>query len=526
MIDNLNRNATGVFVFFFALVTVIGFLASRWKAADLNHLDEWGLGGRRFGAWITWFLLGGDLYTAYTVIAIPSVVYAIGAYGFFAVPYTILIYPFLYLTMPRLWAVSQKHGYLTAGDFVAGRYGSRGLELAVAFTGVLATMPYIALQLVGMEKVIQALGFPHDGPFAHAPLTLAFVILALYTYKSGLRAPAMIAFVKDIMIYIFVIAVVVIVPIQLGGFGAIFDAAGKAYAAKIAANPKAIAGVILAPQQIGPYITLALGSAMALFMYPHALTGTLAASSGEAIRRNTMALPAYSFLLGLIALMGMMALAAGVKVANPQDAVPQLILKMFPDWFAGFCFAAIAIGALVPAAVMSIGAANTFTRNMWKPFIHPAMTPAEESFVAKLISLIVKLGALAFILFVQPDYAVDLQLLGGIWMVQIFPAIIFGLFTRWFTGLALLIGWAAGMIVGTALSWPWAANARVAVIHSLAWDIPGLGHFDLGAGFAVYNGVTAFLVNVVIAAIVSAVWRRQGEDETQSADYEDARAVA
>ena len=149
MFDHLNVVAASVFVFFFALVTVLGFVAARWKSGDLNHITEWGLGGRRFGKWVTWFLLGGDLYTAYTVIAIPAVVYAIGAYGFFAVPYTIIIYPFLYLTLPRLWAVSRKHGYLTAGDFVLGRYGDRWLELAVALTGIFATMPYIALQLVG-----------------------------------------------------------------------------------------------------------------------------------------------------------------------------------------------------------------------------------------------------------------------------------------------------------------------------------------------------------------------------------------
>ena len=212
MFDHLNVVAASVFVFFFALVTVLGFVAARWKAADLDHILEWGLGGRRFGPWITWFLLGGDLYTAYTVIAVPAVVYAIGAFGFFAVPYTIIIYPFLYLTLPRLWAVSHKHGYMTAGDFVLGRYGDRWLELAVALTGILATMPYIALQLVGLEKVIGALGFSGEGLMQHAPITIAFVILALYTYKSGLRAPAMIAFVKDAMIYVFVIAAVVVVP--------------------------------------------------------------------------------------------------------------------------------------------------------------------------------------------------------------------------------------------------------------------------------------------------------------------------
>ena len=159
MIDNLNWTATLVFVFFFGLVTVVGFLAARWRPGDLNHLHEWGLGGRRFGAWITWFLLGGDLYTAYTVIAIPALVYGSGAFGFFAVPYTIIIYPFLYLTMPRLWAVSRKHGYITAGDFVVGRYGDKWLGLAVALTGILATMPYIALQLVGMERSFRPSAF-------------------------------------------------------------------------------------------------------------------------------------------------------------------------------------------------------------------------------------------------------------------------------------------------------------------------------------------------------------------------------
>jgi solute:Na+ symporter, SSS family len=532
MFDHLNVVATIVFVFFFVLVTVLGFLAARWKAGDLNQIAEWGLGGRRFGPWITWFLLGGDLYTAYTVIAIPAVVYAIGAYGFFAVPYTIIIYPFLYLTMPRLWAVSNKHGYVTAADFVLGRYGNRGLELAVALTGVLATMPYIALQLVGLEKVISALGFSGQGLLAHAPITIAFVILALYTYQSGLRAPAMIAFVKDAMIYIFILAAIVVIPYELGGFGAIFAAAQKAFEAKVAAGAAATppvtvaAGLTLAPAQVAPYITLAVGSAMALFMYPHALTGTLAANSGRAIRFNTMTLPAYSFVLGLIALLGMMAIAAGVKVSSPQDAVPQLVLWAFPDWFAGFCFAAIALGALVPAAVMSIGAANTFTRNVWKPFIHPPMGAREEAVVAKLVSLIVKIGALLVIFLMPTQFALDLQLLGGVWMVQIFPAIVFGLFTRWFNGWALLAGWAVGMIVGTALSWTPKAWTP---LHGLAWDVPLIGHVDLGAlglHFVAYNGLTAFAANVIVAAALSLVWRSRAADQTVPADYEDSAIAA
>ena len=91
---------------------------ARWRRGNLDQLHEWGLGGRRFGTVVTWFLLGGDLYTAYTIIAVPAVVYAVGAFGFFAVPYTVLVYPLIFLIMPRLWNVSARHGYVTAADFI------------------------------------------------------------------------------------------------------------------------------------------------------------------------------------------------------------------------------------------------------------------------------------------------------------------------------------------------------------------------------------------------------------------------
>jgi SSS family solute:Na+ symporter len=503
MTTEVNWTATIVFVALFAAVTVLGFAASRWKAGDLAQLHEWGLGGRRFGTWITWFLLGGDLYTAYTVIAVPALVYSAGAMGFFAVPYTIIVYPFVFLTMPRLWSIAHKRGYLTAADFILGRYGNKWLELAVAFTGILATMPYIALQLVGMEKVIQALGVTGGAGTlgSHVPLTIAFVILALYTYRSGLRAPAMIAFVKDIMIYVFVIAAVVIIPIKLGGYGAVFDAAQKAYEAKGAG------GLLLKPAQIWPYVTLALGSGMALFMYPHSLTGVLSASSADAIKRNAMLLPAYSLVLALIALMGFMGLAAGVQVSNAQDVVPQLFLKMFPDasWFVGFVFAAIAIGALVPAAVMSIGAANTFTRNVWRPFVEPGMSEAKEALLAKLVSLIVKVGALAAILFISTKLAIDFQLLGGVWMIQIFPAVVLGLYTRWFSGWALLAGWAVGMTVGTWLSW---GAGSVVVTHSV---------FDQ---FVAYNGLIAVALNFAVSAVLSLVLPREAAGTIAAIDDE------
>src|SRR3979490_3066707 len=119
--------ALAVFVGFFLLVSILGFVAAHWKPGDLNLLDEWGLGGRRFGIVITWFLVGGDLYTAYTIIAVPALAFGAGAIAFFAVPYTIIIYPLLFLVYRRLWHVCHKHGYITAGDFLPGPLGNRWL---------------------------------------------------------------------------------------------------------------------------------------------------------------------------------------------------------------------------------------------------------------------------------------------------------------------------------------------------------------------------------------------------------------
>ncbi len=517
--------ALGVFLFFFVLVTVMGFVASRWRRGDaLDSLDEWGLGGRGFGTFISWFLIGGDIYTAYTFVAVPALLYAGNMVGFFAVPYTIILYPIIFVFLPRLWSVSHRHGYVTPADFIQGRYDSRPLALVVALTGILATMPYIALQLVGIQVVLQVMGIGTNSGSWFArdlPLFIAFAVLAAYTYASGLRAPALIAFVKDTLIYIVIIVAVIYLPMKLGGWGGIFSSAKDAFAsandAAVASGKPPSAGIIPAGPLNWAYMSLALGSALALFMYPHSLTGVLASKNRSVIRRNAALLPAYSFLLGLLALLGFAAVAAKIKTDNAQLAVPQMLHDMFPGWFAGVAFAAIAIGALVPAAIMSIAAANLWTRNIYKAFLKPDATPAQEASQSKLISLVVKFGALFFVLGLPNEFAINLQLLGGVWILQTFPALVGGLYTRWFHRTALLAGWAVAMVYGT-----WVAYAQPSAKDPNA-------HF--GSSLAVvpftdtrvYIALTAFVLNLVVASVLTVVFRAmrmpEGTDATSPDDY-------
>jgi SSS family solute:Na+ symporter len=268
-------------------------------------------------------------------------------------------------------------------------------------------------------------------------------------------------------------------------------------------------------------VTLAIGSALALFLYPHSMTGILSASSGHAIRRNAAMLPAYSFMLGLLALLGFFAIAAGVgalpefaggfKQFGTNFAVPALILHIFPAWFVGVAFAAIGIGALVPAAIMSIGAANLYTRNIHREFINKNPTDKEEAQTAKWVSLVVKFGALLFIIFAPTQYAIQLQLLGGIWIIQTLPAIMLGVFTRWFNDWALLIGWAVGTVAGTAM----ALSTNLSPTYTIV-----LG----GYTFPGYAAFFTVVLNLVIAVVLTPVFNglRSGVaplDATAAVDY-------
>ena len=308
----------------------------------------------------------------------------------------------------------------------------------------------------------------------------------------------------------------------MGGWSHVFSVVDDSFSSFNADNADAIAAGAAAPKGTIPppaaqwaYASLALGSALALFMYPHSVTGVLSTRSRSVIRRNAALLPAYSVLLGLLALLGFVAIAAGVKVENPQQSLPQLFEDQFSPWFAGVAFAAIVIGALVPAAIMSIAAANLWTRNVYKAFINRDATHAQEATQSKLVSLLVKFGALVFVLALSKDFAINLQLLGGVWILQTMPAIVVGLYTRWLHRWALLAGWAAGMAWGTWLAYGVAS--------------PTQQHFGgplvafPGTETKVYIALLAFGLNLVVAVVATLALRAtgvaEGVDQTRPQDY-------
>ncbi|SCK22963.1 sodium:solute symporter [Streptomyces sp. WMMB 322] len=476
--------------------SLLAVTARRLRPTDrLPSLEGWALADRSLGPVWTWMLLGGTIFTAYTFTAVPGLAYGNGAPAFFAVPYTVFVCPLAFVLLARLWAVARRHGYVTVADFVRGRYASPPLALAVALTGILATMPYLALQLLGIRAVLTAGGVHARGVGGDLVMVALFAGLAMATYRHGLRAPTVISAFKAVAVFVSLTAVCWLVLARLGGPRAVFDGAAR----RLGGTGVADSALFLSPEHQPAYATLALGSALALLMYPHVLTAGFAADGPRTLRKVSVALPAWTGLLALFGFLGIAALAMGVRTpqGGAEAAVPMLVDRLMPGALAGLVFGAITVGALVPAAVMSIAAATSFVRNVYVEYVHPTATPKRQVRTAKAVSLTAKAGAVAFVFGLRDQDAINLQLLGGVWVLQTFPAVAVGLFTRWLHPRALLAGWAAGMAAGTFL-----------VVRKGFSSVVSLG--SAGASLEIYAGLAALLLNLVVAVAGTVALERFG----------------
>ncbi|MFI0774117.1 sodium:solute symporter [Streptomyces sp. NPDC021212] len=506
---------TSMFVAFASVIGAASLLAAPagrfHRSDDLPSLGGWALADRSLGPGWTWLLLGGTIFTSYAFTAVPGLVYAEGGSGFFALAYTVIVCPLAFALLPRLWRVARRHDYVTAADFVRGRYGSPRLALMVALTGILATMPYLALQLLGIQAVLAAGALGPGGLSSDLLVVALFAGLVVATCRHGLRAPTVISAWKGLAVLCSVVALVALALTRLGGAGPIFDSAAHHLAARASGD----VSLTLAPHQRGAFATLALGSAPALLMYPHVLTAGFAAADPKALRRASVALPAWTAVLGLFGTLGLAALAAGVRTppGRAEAAVPLLVGHLMPTALTGLVFGAFAVGALVPAAVLSIGAATSFARDIYAEYFQPTATPKRQVRIARVATPTVTAAAVAVAFGLRDQGAVNLQLLGGVWILQIFPAVAIGLYTRRLHHRALLAGWGAGMVSGTAM----------AVTQGFSAVVPlTFGGHDL----EVYAGLAAVLLNLGVAVVLTVVFDRAGTPRGTDATALPPRLIA
>ncbi len=461
-----------VFFILVGLTVVAGFLGSKWRAPDFTKIAEWSLGGMRFGVFIVWFLMGADIYTAYSLISIPGAAYSLGGFILYAVVYGSISYPFLYIVATKFYRIAKRRGYITAGDYVRDRFDSGVLSLLISLTGIIAMLPYIALQIVGIRYVLDAMGFPVLPSFI-----IAYIIVALFVAVSGLRGPALSSLIKDAILWGVILTVVIALGIRFSGFGPIFAQLGPSHY------------LIPSKLMIG-YITLALGSGISWLLFPNLLVGILGSKSEDVIRKNSIFLPLYQVWLIFLALMGLVALAKNLVPSGVSSlAFPSVLNTYFPSTFVVVAFAGIVIGSMVPAGLQSLGAANLITRNIYLEFINRRATERQQVLWGRVAVFIMIIASLIFALVPAASGLIFYLLtFSYAWLLQTLPAIILSMYWYDLDKYSVAAGWA----VGTGL-----------VTYGLI--TVGFSSSLLPWFYDIYVGLLGLIVNLIVMLVVYAI---------------------
>ncbi|MGG1575145.1 sodium:solute symporter family protein [Fictibacillus sp. NRS-1165] len=432
-----NLTALSITIFVILTVVLIGFLAGRDKSVR-SSVEEWSVGGRRFGGLLVWFLVGADLYTAYTFLGLTSTAYSAGSLAFFAIPYSVLAFFISYFFLPKLWKVANHHKLTTLADYARERFDSKLLSALIAIVGVLMLIPYICLQLSGIQDTLQVAGTGFIN--VKVVVITSFLLVALYTFFSGIKGPTYTAILKDVLVWAIMLFMVVSLPIiHFGGWNPMVDQIVKE-APQLLTIPNS------GPKGIPWFITASLVSSLALFMWAHAATGVFTAKSGDALRKNAMFLPLYNIVLILVVFLGFIAFLVLPKGTDPRFALLSLIQTSYGGVAQGLAYSTIALASLIPCSIMAIGASNLFANNIYRDLINPQVKASRLTMITRgMVFVVIGLALLFGLVF--PSALVSLQLLGVSGMVQIFPAIVISLFWKNQTREATIIGLLAGLAV-------------------------------------------------------------------------------
>ncbi|MGB8952556.1 MAG: sodium:solute symporter family protein [Candidatus Aminicenantales bacterium] len=447
----------------------LGFYAGR--RIKMN-LENWIVGGRRFGAIIIWLLMAGEIYTTFTFLGASGWAYSRGAPTFYIIIYGALAYTLSFFILPAIWKVGRRFGLHTQPDFFIHIYGSRSLGVLVALIGILSIIPYLQLQLAGLGFIVEVAS--NGAVKSDLAIGISFILTCAFVYTSGIRGSAWVSVLKDVMMILAVGIVGIGVPhIYFGGFGKMFKAL------MVQKPGHLIFPGATAHMDVLWVMSTVLLTALGFYMWPHVFGSAFSAKSDKIIKRNAIIMPFYQIPILLVFMIGFTALLVLPGLKNGDTAFLEIVHKTYPKWFMGFIGAAGAVTAMVPASVLVLFASTLLAKNVYQAGFHPAAPEERVMRLSRIMVLVVMTLALVFAL-CFPNALVNLLLIGYDGVSQFFPGVVLGLFWKKVQKTGVICGLAAGVVL-------------VAFLVFSGHD-PFLG---MNAGFV------ALAVNGMIAVVVS-----------------------
>jgi SSS family solute:Na+ symporter len=422
------------------LSSVLGLYAGARRKMDL---EQWTVAGRGFGVIFIWLLMAGEIYTAFSFLGASGWAYSRGGPTLYILAYGTLGYVISFFVLPPLWELGRKHRLQTQPDFFESRYESKHLAAFVSAVGVTFIIPYLQIQLTGLGIIMQVASF--DG-IGRAPAMIAAVaLLATFVFVSGLRAVAWVSIVKDALMLFVAFAIGIGVPrIYFGGIGPMFAALVHAKPAHLT-MPGATT-----VQGHAWYMSTVLLTAMGFYMWPHSFASAFSAKSAGTLRRNAVLMPLYQVTMVLMLFVGFAAVLVVPGLRDGDLALLTVVRKTFSPWFLGVVGAAGVLTAMVPAAIIVLTAATSFTKNLYRPLFAPSMSDNAVARLARIMVVALSLISLYFAIF-SSTTLVSLLLLGYAGTTQFFPGVLLGLYWKRVRAAGVFAGIVSGVGATTFL---------------------------------------------------------------------------
>ena len=454
--------------------TIVGMIPGMNKKMSL---EEWAVGGRSFGRWLNWFILAGEIYTAFAFLGGSGWAYARGGPTFYILGYGALAYVVGYYVLPAIAPIGRKHGLMTQPDLVEHMYDSKWLGILTACVGVAFLMPYLQLQLTGLGLIIETCSY---GIIPRVPaMLIAFTMVAAFVYLSGLKGVASTAVIKDVVMIVAVVFFGLYLPIHFfGSVGGLFEAVDAAKPGFLA-----LPGGTKVLDVSWVMSTLVLTS-LGFYMWPHFSANSFSAKNSDVLRHNAIYLPLYQICLifpMLIGFTALMILTPALKV--PDMAFMAIVQQDFPGWALGLVGGAGALACMIPAADLILSTSMLFTRNVYGRTIGQGASHESQARLARVLVLVLTGVALALAIY-APNMLVNLLLTGYSGVTQFFPMIVLGLFWKRATKVAAY----SALITGEFLVFFLILNKM---------DPFAIAGLHLNAGFV------ALVVNFVVFVVVS-----------------------
>jgi SSS family solute:Na+ symporter len=467
-------------------VILVSALVGIYAGRNLKmNLENWTVGGRRFGIILIWLLMAGEIYTTFTFLGASGWAYSKGAPAFYILVYGALAYTLSFFILPVIWKIGKRYGLHTQPDFFIKIYNSRGLGVLVALIGVFSIIPYLQLQLAGLGFIVNVAS--NGAISSNAAILIAFVLTCAFVYTSGIKGAAWVAIIKDVLMIAAVCIVGFGVPaIYYGSFGKMMDAL-------ISKMPEHLVFPGSTPDMDVIWVmSTILVTAMGFYMWPHVFGSAFSAKSHKVIKRNAVIMPFYQIPILLIFMVGFTALLVIPGLANGDLAFLEIVKKTYPGWFLGFVGAAGAVTAMVPAAILVLFASTLVAKNIYQTGFRPKAPEERVLRLSRLMVIVIMTVSLFFAL-KFPNELVPLLILGYDGVCQFFPGVVFGLFWKRVTRPGV---W-AGMLTGVG----------VVIALILTGNDPFYG---LNAGFV------GLAVNACVTVLVS-LFSRPLESKVESA---------